>query len=100
MAATTLPGEVIEPAARRVAELRERGELDAERERAAAGIAHRVLATLRRYVQGRHEEPQALAQIDRARERVEGLLERAAPEGEPGEQAAGDAQAADAQAVG
>ena len=92
--ATALPGEVIEPATRRVAELRERGELDAERERAAAGIAHRVLATLRRYVQGRHEEPQALARIDRAIERVEGLLERTAPGSEPGE------QAADPQAVG
>ncbi len=94
VAAAALPGEVIEPAARRMAELRERGELDAERERAAAGIAHRVLATLRRYVQGRHEEPQALVRIDQARERVERLLERAAPAGES------DEQAADVQAVG
>ena len=53
--AVALPGEVIEPALRRVAELREQGEIDAERERAAIGIARRVLATLRRYTLGRQE---------------------------------------------
>ncbi|MFI5005685.1 MAG: HD domain-containing phosphohydrolase [Solirubrobacterales bacterium] len=90
--AVALPGEVIEPALRRVAELRERGEIDAERERAAVGIAHRVLATLRRYVLGRHEEPQALERIDEAIEIVEGLLERAAPEGQPPQERAADAQ--------
>jgi len=77
IAAAELPGEVIEPALRRVAELREQGEIDAERERAAMGIARRVLATLRRYVLGHDEEPQALARIDESIEMVEGLLERA-----------------------
>jgi hypothetical protein len=80
VAAPALPGEVIEPALRRVTELRERGELDPERERAAAGIARRVLATLRRYVLGRHEEPQALERIDEAIAIVEELLERTAAE--------------------
>ena len=82
VAAVALPGEVIEPALRRVAELRERGEIDAERERAAIGIARRVLATLRRYMLGRQEEPQALERIDESIEVVEGLLERAASAGE------------------
>lgn len=82
VAAVALPGEVIEPALRRVAELRERGEIDPERERAAVGIAHRVLATLRRYALGRHEEPHALERIDEAIEIVAGLLERPAPESE------------------
>jgi HD-GYP domain-containing protein (c-di-GMP phosphodiesterase class II) len=77
VAALSLPGEVIEPALRRVAELREQGEIDAEREQAAAAIALRVLATLRRYVQGRHEAPRALERIDAAIEHVEGLQERA-----------------------
>jgi hypothetical protein len=79
VAAMALPGGVIEPALRRVAELRERGEIDAERERAAAGIAHRVLATLRRYVLGHDEEPGALERIDEAIEIVEGSLGRGAP---------------------
>jgi hypothetical protein len=90
--AVALPGEVIEPSLRRVAELRERGEIDAERERAAVGIAHRVLATLRRYALGRHEEPQALERIDGAIELVEGLLERAAAEGQQPQEQAADAQ--------
>jgi hypothetical protein len=77
IAAVELLGEVIEPALRRLAELRERGEIDAERERAAIGIARRVLATLRRYILGQEEEPQALARIDESIETVEGLLERA-----------------------
>ena len=77
IAAVELPGEVIEPALRRLAELRERGEIDAERERAAIGIARRVLATVRRYILGQEEEPQALARIDESIETVEGLLERA-----------------------
>ena len=83
VAAVELPGEVIEPALRRVAELRERGEIDAEREYAAMGIARRVLATLRRYTLGRQEEPEALERIDESIEMVEGLLESAAPGGEP-----------------
>ena len=81
IAAVELPGEVIEPALRRVAELREQGEIDAERERAAIGIARRVLATLRRYMLGRQEEPQALERIDEAIETVEALLERAGSAG-------------------
>jgi hypothetical protein len=92
--AVALPGEVIEPALRRLAELREQGEIDSERERAAMGIARRVLATLRRYTLGRQEEPQALARIDESIETVETLLERSVSEGEQGE------RAADAQAVG
>ncbi len=83
VAAMELPGGVIEPAVRRVVELKEQGKIDAERERAAMGIARRVLATLRRYMLGRQEEPQALERIDEAIETVEGLLERAVSEGEP-----------------
>ncbi|MGA2165245.1 MAG: HD domain-containing phosphohydrolase [Solirubrobacteraceae bacterium] len=78
VAATALPEEVIVPALRRMAKLREQGEIDAERERAAIVIARRVLATLRRYLLGRQEEPQALEQIDETIEVVERLLERAA----------------------
>ena len=96
VAAVELPGEVIEPALRRVAELRERGEIDAERERAAMGIARRVLATLRRYTLGRQGEPEALVRIDESIELVEGLLESAARGGEPSQRGA----AARAHAVG
>ena len=92
--AVELPGEVIEPALRRLAELREQGEIDSERERQAIGIARRVLATLRRYMLGRQEEPQALERIDESIEIVEGLLERAVSEGERRRrERAGDAQA-------
>jgi HD domain len=77
IAAMELPGEVIEPALRQVAEFRARGEIDAEREAAAMGIARRVLATLRRYMLGRNEEPHALERIDESIEIVEGMLERA-----------------------
>jgi hypothetical protein len=77
IAAMELPGEVIEPALRQVAELRARGEIDAEREQAAKGIARRVLATLRRYMLGRNEESHALERIDESIEIVEGMLERA-----------------------
>ncbi|HXA53262.1 MAG TPA: HD domain-containing phosphohydrolase [Solirubrobacteraceae bacterium] len=80
--ASALPEEVILPALRRMAKLREQGEIDGEREHAAVVIARRVLATLRRYAQGRQEEPQALAQLDAAIEMVERLLERSAAEGE------------------
>jgi HD domain/B12 binding domain len=83
VAAVELPGEVIGPALRRVAELRERGEIDAEREHAAMGIARRVLATLRRYTLGRQEESEALVRIDESIELVEGLLEGAPRDGEP-----------------
>jgi hypothetical protein len=95
--AVALPGEVIEPALRRLAELREQGEIDAERERAAIGIARRVLATLRRYMLGRQEELQALQRIDESIETVEALLERAVSEGE---RRRADERAADVQAVG
>ncbi|MGH2854875.1 MAG: HD-GYP domain-containing protein [Solirubrobacteraceae bacterium] len=91
VAATELPGAVIEPALRRVAELRERGKIDAERERAALGIARRVLATLRRYMLGHNEEPEALERIDATIELVEGLVGRAA-EREPRPERAADAQ--------
>jgi HD-GYP domain-containing protein (c-di-GMP phosphodiesterase class II) len=94
--AVELPGEVIEPALRRVAELREQGEIDAEGERRAIEIARRVLATLRRYVLGRNEEPQALERIDESIETVQELLERAVSEGEPRRRE----RTADAQAVG
>ena len=83
VAATALPEEVILPALRRMAKLREQGEIDAERERAAIVIGRRVLATLRRYILGRQEEPQALERIDEAIEGVERLLERAGSPQEP-----------------
>jgi HD-GYP domain-containing protein (c-di-GMP phosphodiesterase class II) len=83
VAAVSLPGEVIQPALRRVAALRERGEIDDERERTAMGIARRVLATLRRYMLGRHEEVKALELIDDAIETLEGVLQRTAPPSPP-----------------
>lgn len=96
--AVALPGEVIEPALRRLAELREQGEIDAERERAAIGIARRVLATLRRYTLGRQDEPQALQRIDESIETVEALLERSVSAGE--RKLRDRERAADVQAVG
>jgi HD domain len=98
--AVALPGEVIEPALRRVAELREQGEIDADRERAAMGIARRVLATLRRYMLGRQVQPRALERIDDSIEIVEGLLERAVADGELERHHNGGGRTADAQAVG
>jgi hypothetical protein len=95
VAAAELPGEVIEPALRRLSELREHGEIDAEHELIALGIARRVLGTLRRYTLGREEEPRALERIDEAIERVEELLERAGAE-----TGSGALRAADPQAVG
>ncbi len=89
MAATALPEEVILPALRRMAKLREQGAIDAERERAAIVIGRRVLATLRRYILGHHEEPQALERIDEAIEVVERLLERAAEDEQRREHALG-----------
>jgi HD-GYP domain-containing protein (c-di-GMP phosphodiesterase class II) len=77
--AEALPGAVIEPALRRVAELREQGRIDADRERAAIGIARRVLATMRRYVLGRHGESHALERIDEAIAAVERLLQAREP---------------------
>ena len=49
---TTLHGEVIAPALRRVGELWEAGEIDFEREQLATVITRRVLATLYRYMLG------------------------------------------------
>jgi len=83
VAAAALPEEVILPALRRIVKLREQGEIDADREHAAIVIARRVLATLRRYVLGRNEEPRALLQIDEAIEVVERLLERGVSSPEP-----------------
>jgi putative two-component system response regulator len=82
VAAVALPGEVIEPALRRLGELREQGEIDAEGERTAMEIARRVLATLRRYTLGRQEEPQALERIDESIETVERLLAVSGGDGE------------------
>ena len=76
--AADLPGEVIEPALRRLSELRDQNEIDADRERAAVEIARRVLATLRRYVLARETEPEALQKVDSAIDYVESLLERTA----------------------
>jgi methanogenic corrinoid protein MtbC1 len=49
---TTLHGEVIAPALRRIGELSATGKIDVERKRLAAGITRRVLATLYRYMLG------------------------------------------------
>ena len=51
----TLRGEVIAPAMRRVAELWEMGELDADSEGLASSITRRVLATMNRYLLARGE---------------------------------------------
>jgi len=78
LAAGDVQGEVIEPALRRIAELRERDEMDAERERRALGIVRRVLATLRRYLLSGREDAGVLERIDRSVERVEEVLRSAA----------------------
>lgn len=83
VSAIELPGEVIEPALRRLAELAEHGEISAEHERAGIGIARRVLGTLRRYTLGREQELRALERIDESIAIVDGLLERTAGEDEP-----------------
>jgi len=49
---TTLHGEVIAPALRRLDRLARTGELDPDRRRVATGITKRVLATLYRYMLG------------------------------------------------
>src|SRR6202045_4550399 len=49
---TTLHGEVIAPALRRIGELWESGGIDIQGKRLAAGITRRVLATLYRYMLG------------------------------------------------
>lgn len=101
IAAVDMPGEVIEPALRRLAELRERGEVDAEREQAAIGIARRVLGTLRRYTLGREdEESDALARIDESIEVLEALVERTRPDREQPRQPPQRERSADAHLVG
>ena len=101
IAAVDMPGEVIEPGLRRLVELREQGEIDSERERAAIGIARRVLGTLRRYTLGREDdESGALARIDEAIEVVEALLERAGLAEDTDSAGARPERAADAQVVG
>jgi len=67
--------EVIEPALRRLAALKGRGELDAGAERLAMGIARRVLATLRRYMlSGEAQDASVLERIDRSVQAVEAQL--------------------------
>jgi hypothetical protein len=66
--------EVIEPALRRVATLRDQGEIDAGGERQAMAIARRVLATLRRYILSGEAQDEVLERIDRSVATVEGAL--------------------------
>jgi hypothetical protein len=67
--------EVIEPALRRLAALKGRGELDPDAERLAIGIARRVLATLRRYMlSGEEQDGEVLERIDRSVGAVEEQL--------------------------
>ncbi len=49
----TLKGEVVEPAMRRIVELRESGEIDLETEHRADAITRRVMATMNRYMLAR-----------------------------------------------
>ncbi len=84
--AVMLHGEVIEPALRRVIEWHEQGDIDDEAERRAMVIVRRVLATLHRYMLGRHEEPEALERIDRSVVLVEARLRA---EGSSGTQSPG-----------
>jgi HD-GYP domain-containing protein (c-di-GMP phosphodiesterase class II) len=78
LGAGDVQGEVIEPTLRRLAELRERGQLDAEREQRAMTIVRRVLATLRRYLLSGREDEDVLERLDRSVEQVEEAL-RSAP---------------------
>jgi HD-GYP domain-containing protein (c-di-GMP phosphodiesterase class II) len=66
--------EVIEPALRRLGALKGRGELDADAERQAMGIARRVLATLRRFMLSGDASPEVLERIDRSVQTVEAQL--------------------------
>jgi HD domain len=72
--AGTLHGEVIEPALRWVGQAKAAGKLDEDAERPALVILRRVLATLYRYVLGRHEEPEALERIAQSVQVVEDRL--------------------------
>jgi hypothetical protein len=79
--AGTLHDEVIEPALRWVGQAKATGRLEEDAERPALVILRRVLATLYRYVLGRHEEPEALERISRSVQAVEARLESEAPSG-------------------
>jgi methanogenic corrinoid protein MtbC1 len=73
--AATLHSEVIAPALRRIGELREAQEIDAETEQLATGITRRILATLYRYMLGGADptrEHILLAGIEGAEQRVGG----------------------------
>jgi CheY-like chemotaxis protein len=74
LGAADVHGEVIEPAMRRITELRERGEIDADQEQMAMGIVRRVLATLRRYLLSGREDAAVLEHIDASIERIEETL--------------------------
>ena len=74
LGAGDVQGEVIEPTLRRLAELRERGQLDAEHERRAMTIVRRVLGTLRRYLLSGREDEDVLERIERSVEQVEEAL--------------------------
>ncbi len=78
LGAADVQGEVIEPSLRRLAEMRERGEIDEEREHIAMGIIRRVLATLRRYTLSSGEDQDLLARIDGTIAEIEGVLRSAA----------------------
>jgi HD-GYP domain-containing protein (c-di-GMP phosphodiesterase class II) len=92
--AGTLHGEVIEPALRWVGQMKAAGKLDEEAERLTLAIVRRVLATLHRYLLGRHEEPDALERIAQSVQSVEARL------GSEGRADRQDPRAADARAVG
>jgi hypothetical protein len=66
--------EVIEPALRGLAALKERGEIDSSGERMAMGIARRVLATLRRFMLSGEENAEVLQRVDRSVQAVESSL--------------------------
>jgi hypothetical protein len=100
--AGTLHDEVIEPALRWVGQAKAAGRLEEDAERPALVILRRVLATLYRYVLGRHEEPDALERISRSVQVVEARLESGAQGGDPRADtvAARDPRAPKARAVG
>jgi flagellar biosynthesis/type III secretory pathway protein FliH len=78
LGAGDVQGEVIEPTLRRLADLRERGQIDAEHEQLAMTIVRRVLAMLRRYLLSGREDEDVLARIEHSVEQVEEALRSAA----------------------